>query len=77
MYLWDLLSGKIVSVASNYNKQISCGEDILARVNYARKNGLGRLQALAAESINQALTSSSNTAGIDREDIYEVVVAGN
>jgi uncharacterized 2Fe-2S/4Fe-4S cluster protein (DUF4445 family) len=77
VYLWDLLSGKIVSVASNYNKQISCGEDILARVNYARKNGLGRLQALATESINQALTSASNTAGIDREDIYEVVLAGN
>jgi uncharacterized 2Fe-2S/4Fe-4S cluster protein (DUF4445 family) len=67
----------VVAVASNYNKQISCGEDILARVNYARKNGLTKLQALAAESINAALTSASNTAGIDREDIYEVVVAGN
>lgn len=77
VYLWDLVNGKVVSVASNYNKQISCGEDILARVNFARKNGLTKLQALAAESINQALTSASNSAGIDREDIYEVVVAGN
>lgn len=77
VYLWDLVSGKVVSVASNYNKQISCGEDILARVNFARKNGLTKLQALASESINQALTSASNSAGIDREDIYEVVVAGN
>jgi uncharacterized 2Fe-2S/4Fe-4S cluster protein (DUF4445 family) len=77
VYLWDLVTGKVVSVASNYNKQISCGEDILARVNFARKNGLTKLQALAAESINQALTSASNSAGIDREDIYEVVVAGN
>jgi uncharacterized 2Fe-2S/4Fe-4S cluster protein (DUF4445 family) len=77
VYLWDLVSGKVVAVASNYNKQISCGEDILARVNFARKNGLTKLQALAAESINAVLTSASNTAGIDREDIYEVVVAGN
>lgn len=77
VYLWDLVTGKVVSVASNYNKQISCGEDILARVNFARKNGLVKLQALAAESINQALTTASNSAGIDREDIYEVVVAGN
>ncbi|MFA4876494.1 MAG: ASKHA domain-containing protein [Methanoregula sp.] len=77
VYLWDLVTGKTVSVASNYNKQISCGEDILARVNFARKNGLSKLQALAAESINQALTTASNSAGIDREDIYEVVVAGN
>jgi len=77
VYLWDLVTGKIVSVASNYNKQISCGEDILARVNFARKNGLTKLQTLAAESINQALTSASNSAGIDRDDIYEVVIAGN
>lgn len=77
VYLWDLVSGKVVGVASNYNKQISCGEDILARVNFARKNGLSKLQALAAESINTALTTASNTAGIDRDDIYEVVVAGN
>ncbi|MFA4859869.1 ASKHA domain-containing protein [Methanoregula sp.] len=77
VYLWDLVTGKVVNVASNYNKQISCGEDILARVNFARKNGLVRLQALAAESINQALTAAANSAGIDREDIYEVIVAGN
>jgi uncharacterized 2Fe-2S/4Fe-4S cluster protein (DUF4445 family) len=77
VYLWDLVSGTVLAVASNYNKQISCGEDILARVNFAKKNGLARLQALATESINTALTSASNAAGIDREDIYEVVVAGN
>jgi uncharacterized 2Fe-2S/4Fe-4S cluster protein (DUF4445 family) len=77
VYLWDLVTGTVVCVASNYNKQISCGEDILARVNFARKNGLTRLQALASESINQALTTAANSAGIDREDIYEVVVAGN
>jgi uncharacterized 2Fe-2S/4Fe-4S cluster protein (DUF4445 family) len=76
-YLWDLVSGRIVAVASNYNKQISCGEDILARVNFARKNGITKLQSLAAESINSSLTAASNSAGIDREDIYEVVVAGN
>ena len=76
-YLWDLITGKVVAVASNYNRQISCGEDILARVNYAQKNGIEKLQALAVDSINTALTSAANNAGIDREDIYEVVVAGN
>ena len=66
-----------MAVASNYNRQISCGEDILARVNYAQKNGIEKLQDLAVDSINTALTSAANNAGIDREDIYEVVVAGN
>jgi uncharacterized 2Fe-2S/4Fe-4S cluster protein (DUF4445 family) len=77
VYLRNLLDGSIVGVASNYNRQISCGEDILSRVNYARKGGLGKLQSLAAESINAALTEAANNAGIDRDDIYEVVVAGN
>ncbi len=76
-YIRSLADGRIVGIASNYNRQISCGEDILSRVNYARKNGLPKLQALAAESINLAITTAANGAGIDREDIYEVVVAGN
>jgi uncharacterized 2Fe-2S/4Fe-4S cluster protein (DUF4445 family) len=76
-YVRSLVDGKVLGVASNYNRQISCGEDILSRVNYARKGGLPRLQELAAESINAAITQAANNGGIDREHIYEVVVAGN
>ena len=76
-YLRSLVDGKVLGVASNYNRQISCGEDILSRVNYARKGGLGRLQSLAAESINLALRAAANSAGIDLDDVYEVVVSGN
>jgi uncharacterized 2Fe-2S/4Fe-4S cluster protein (DUF4445 family) len=77
VYLRSLVNGKVVGVDSNYNRQISCGEDILSRVNYARKGGLPRLQALAAESINIALRGAANSAGIDLDDVYEVVVSGN
>ncbi|HDR73667.1 MAG TPA: DUF4445 domain-containing protein [Methanoculleus sp.] len=77
VYLWDLATASVIATASNYNRQIGYGEDILSRVNFARKNGLSKLQRLAAESINQALTAAANNAGIDREDIHEVVVAGN
>jgi uncharacterized 2Fe-2S/4Fe-4S cluster protein (DUF4445 family) len=77
VYLRSLVDGKVVGVASNYNRQISCGEDILSRVNFARKGGLPRLQALAAESINIALKNAANTGGIDLDDVYEVVVSGN
>ncbi len=76
-YIWDLVSGTVAGISSNYNRQISCGEDILSRVNFGRKSGLAKLQALAAESINTAITSAADQAGIDREDIYEVMVAGN
>lgn len=77
VYIRNLSNGSIVGIGSSYNHQISCGEDILSRVTYARSGGLGKLQALAVDSINAALTDASNAAGIDREDIYEVVVAGN
>jgi uncharacterized 2Fe-2S/4Fe-4S cluster protein (DUF4445 family) len=77
VYIRHLVDGQIVATASNYNKQISCGEDILSRVTFARKGGLARLQELAAESINDALCAAANAAGIDLEDIFEVVIAGN
>jgi uncharacterized 2Fe-2S/4Fe-4S cluster protein (DUF4445 family) len=78
VYLRNLITGEIMGTASNYNKQIGFGEDILSRVNYAKKpGGLERLQKMAVDGINEALTTVANSAGIDRDDIYEVVVAGN
>ena len=78
VYLRTLITGEILGTASNYNKQIGFGEDILSRVNYARKpGGLERLQKMAVEGINEAITTVANSAGVDRDDIYEAVVAGN
>lgn len=77
VYIWSLADGRIAATASNYNRQISCGEDILSRVTFARKGGLARLQQLAAESINDALCAAADAAGIDLEDIFEVMIAGN
>jgi uncharacterized 2Fe-2S/4Fe-4S cluster protein (DUF4445 family) len=73
----SLRDGTIMGVASNYNRQISTGEDILSRVNYARKSGLTRLQQLAAESINRAIHGACNAGKLDIDDIYELEIAGN
>ncbi|MDI6718850.1 MAG: ASKHA domain-containing protein [Methanomicrobiales archaeon] len=73
----SLIDGSVAGTGSTYNRQIGCGEDILSRVNYAQKSGLSRLQQLAAESINIAIRSAADSAGIDMEDIYEVEIAGN
>ena len=73
----SLVDGTILGAGSTYNKQISCGEDILSRVNFAQKSGLSRLQTLAVESINAALIIASEAAQIDLDDVYEVVIAGN
>ncbi|MBN1166824.1 MAG: DUF4445 domain-containing protein [Methanospirillaceae archaeon] len=77
VFLRDLTTGQVLGVTSNYNRQISCGEDILSRVNYGKLGGFPKLQALAAESINAAIQTAANAAGVDIDDIYEVVIAGN
>jgi uncharacterized 2Fe-2S/4Fe-4S cluster protein (DUF4445 family) len=77
VHVRSLVDGTILGTGSTYNKQISLGEDILSRVNYAHKGGLSRLQALAVESINAALIAASDSAKIDLDDIYEVVISGN
>jgi len=78
VYIRNLIDGAIVGIASNYNQQISYGEDILSRVNYAKKEGgLNDLQQLASNSINAVLAEAVRNGGIDSHDIYEVVVAGN
>ena len=54
--LVDLKTGKIVAQASDYNKQIMCGEDILARIAFAEDGGLKRLQQLIQESIDYLIS---------------------
>jgi uncharacterized 2Fe-2S/4Fe-4S cluster protein (DUF4445 family) len=86
--LIDLNSGEIIATKSNYNKQIVCGEDVLARINYAEEEegGLLRLNKLIVETINfliEKLTLDDELCrrGVDygtcKEDITSIVAAGN
>ena len=78
VYLLDFGSGRVVDSASAYNKQISCGEDVISRIIYAkRKRGLDRLQRLAVETINELLTELQERNGIELYEIHEIAVAGN
>jgi len=76
-FIRNLVTGQIIATGSNYNKQISCGEDILSRVNYGKRKGFSYLQELAIDSINTAIVNAANSSGIDTDDICEVVIAGN
>jgi uncharacterized 2Fe-2S/4Fe-4S cluster protein (DUF4445 family) len=86
--LIDLNTGEIISSKSNYNKQIVCGEDVLARINYAEEEegGLARLNKLIIETINfliEKLTIDDELCrrGVDygtcKEDITCIVASGN
>ena len=44
VYLADLVTGQTLDHASAYNEQISCGEDVISRIIYAKRpGGLERL----------------------------------
>ncbi|UCE74710.1 MAG: DUF4445 domain-containing protein [Methanomassiliicoccales archaeon] len=86
--LIDLNTGETISTKSNYNKQIVCGEDVLARINYAEEEegGLPRLNKLIVETINfliENLTLDDELCrrgieyGTCKDDIIGIVAAGN
>ena len=68
VYLVDLLTGRVVDSASDYNHQIARGEDIISRIIFASKpEGLGELQGLVLETINGLLRGLVERNGISTE----------
>jgi uncharacterized 2Fe-2S/4Fe-4S cluster protein (DUF4445 family) len=77
-YLVDLLSGRVLARAVDYNGQITRGEDVISRIIYAAKNhGLAELQQLVVETFNRLLTQATKRVGASPGDIYKATVAGN
>jgi uncharacterized 2Fe-2S/4Fe-4S cluster protein (DUF4445 family) len=78
VYLVDLLTGNVVDTASDYNRQISRGEDVISRIIYASKgDGLAELQGLVVSTINGLLMKVAADNGLSTEEIYKMTVAGN
>ncbi len=78
VYLVDLNTAQVVDTAAEYNKQISCGEDIISRIVYARKpGGLEHLQRLVVQTINELLAQICQRQGISPDEIYMMTAAGN
>ncbi|MBN1677463.1 MAG: DUF4445 domain-containing protein [Candidatus Thermoplasmatota archaeon] len=81
--LVDLLSGKVLGTASDYNRQISRGEDVIARMMHSEEKGVEELSSLAKETINSCIASllagESARSGVEipARDICSASVAGN
>lgn len=78
--LVDLQSGEELAIASRLNPQTSFGDDVLARILYAQRNGRQGLQELheaVASAIDAMIGSLAVQAGIERAQIYELTVSGN
>lgn len=77
-YLLDLQRGTLLSEQSLPNPQVPCGEDILARILYARKPAnLRRLQRLLRDTVNAAAHGMAHEQGGVAADIYALAIAGN
>jgi len=78
VYLVDLRTGQFIDSASAYNAQISCGEDVISRIIFAKKEGgLEHLQRLVVQTLNGLLDELAERNGIDPSEIYAMTVAGN
>lgn len=77
--LVDLNEGKIIDTASDYNKQIAYGADVISRIDYAgeEKDGLKRLNSLVIETINSLIRALQNDTNVVEDDISFIVIAGN
>ncbi len=78
VWLVDLITGKVEGQFSEYNGQISRGEDVISRIIFSSKNG-GReeLQNRVLDTINQLIGQACKRAKAKPEDIVKATVAGN
>lgn len=76
--LVDLTTGETLAKASEYNAQVSCGEDIISRIVYSlKKDGLQKLQQLVVDTINKLIDKVIEKSGVELGDVVYMVAAGN
>ncbi len=74
----DLISGKVMAQAAEYNGQIARGEDVISRIVYASKNGSGaEMQTLVLDTINSLIGTACERGKVDAHNIFKATIAGN
>jgi uncharacterized 2Fe-2S/4Fe-4S cluster protein (DUF4445 family) len=78
-HLCDLHTGAVLATASTVNPQITYGEDLMSRVSYAmmHDDGLQKMHDAVIGALNKLTTEVVMSAGIEANDIYEMVLVGN
>jgi uncharacterized 2Fe-2S/4Fe-4S cluster protein (DUF4445 family) len=73
-----LPTGVILATESDYNAQISCGVDVISRINFAVKpGGLEALRSRVLETINHLIFKTAFSCGVNPVEICLAAVAGN
>ena len=77
MDLVDLETGSSIHVSSFENPQRFGGSDVMNRISYDGTKHRGELQKAIASAISKEILDMSQQHGFARQEIYEIVVAGN
>jgi uncharacterized 2Fe-2S/4Fe-4S cluster protein (DUF4445 family) len=82
VWIVDLVHGEVRAQASQYNKQISRGEDVVSRIIFASKNGGGELlRNQVLETINELLVLAckrvKSETPITPGEVVKATVVGN
>ena len=76
--LLNLQGGEQITLSSRANPQIPLGDDVIARIGHAGDDGgLGQLQKLVVDCINEMIEEMCGRAGIELDSVYEVTLVGN
>ncbi len=78
-YLVNMETGEVKDVHSLTNPQITYGDDVISRIQYAitQKNGLEELQKVVLNALNQLIEELCLRNNIPKEGIFEITIAGN
>ncbi len=78
-HLVDLADGTVLSSVGKMNPQIKFGEDLMSRVSYAMMHDGGAVEmtAVVQRALNELAGEALDLAGLDRTDVFEVVIVGN
>lgn len=79
LLLVNLESGETIASKGIMNPQISYGEDVMSRLNFAisKKGNLEKIQEVVVKEINNALKSLCSENEIKNEELLEMTVVGN
>ncbi len=70
--------GEIIATHSDYNDQITCGLDVISRINYARRpERLAELRTRVLKSINDLIEKACCAHDVDTMEICNAVISGN
>jgi uncharacterized 2Fe-2S/4Fe-4S cluster protein (DUF4445 family) len=76
--LLDLNERRVLAESSEYNPQVSYGEDVISRIIYSQKpGGLKKLQELVVSGLNRIIDDLAAKSGVELRHVSHLTAAGN